>query len=86
MSKKSPYFGCIAGRYANRIAKGKFLLDGKEYQLATNNGLNHLHGGDEGFDKRIWDGKPAGGWTWRNHDLSKYGRYEEGYPGNLNVR
>ena len=82
----NPYFGCIAGRYANRIAKGKFTLDGKEYTLAVNNGNNHLHGGLKGFDKVVWIGKEF------NEDgkagvtlnyVSKDG--EEGYPGNLHV-
>lgn len=80
------YLGCIVGRYANRIANGKFTIDGTEYQLACNNGSNHLHGGITGFDKLIWDAVITGtsipklALTY----LSKDG--EEGYPGNLNVK
>lgn len=79
-----PFFGAIAGRYANRIAKGQFELNGEVYELATNNGENHLHGGVEGFDKKLWEAEA-------NEDensvtlsyLSPDG--EEGYPGNLDV-
>jgi len=83
-----PYFGCIVGRYCNRIAKGKFTLDGKEYKLATNNGPNHLHGGDKGFDKKVWEGQElmtgTPGVALGLHYTSPDG--EEGYPGNLDVR
>ena len=83
---KSPYFGCIVGRYANRIAKGKFTLGKTEYNLATNDGANHLHGGVKGFDKVVWDAEPSSGKEGASLTL----RYvsadgEEGYPGNLTV-
>jgi aldose 1-epimerase len=83
--KGHPFFGAIAGRYANRIAKGKFTLDGKVFTLATNNGNNHLHGGKKGFDKQVWSAKENAGASGSVSFsyLSKDG--EEGYPGNLNV-
>ena len=82
--QKSPYFGSTTGRVANRIAKGKFTLDGTEYTLATNNGGNHLHGGTVGFDKSIWQGveiDTPDGYAVEFTYLSPDG--EEGYPGNL---
>ncbi len=82
--KASPYFGAIIGRYANRIAKGKFALDNTGYTLATNDGPNHLHGGIKGFDKVLWRAeiqKTTEANAIKLTHLSKDG--EEGYPGNL---
>ena len=80
----SPYFGATVGRVANRIAKGKYTVDGKEYTAAVNNGPNSLHGGLKGFDKVIWTAEPQTGkaavkFTYVSPDG------EEGYPGTLNV-
>jgi aldose 1-epimerase len=79
----TPYFGAIVGRYGNRIANGKFTLDGQTYSLAQNNNGQHLHGGLKGFDKVFWTIEQAGPGklrlTYRSNDM------EEGYPGNLNV-
>ena len=83
--EKSPYFGCITGRYANRIAKGKFSLEGKEYKLATNNGPNHLHGGNKGFDKYVWKAKVLDVGTGVIF-TRKSPHGEEGYPGNLDCK
>lgn len=81
--KGHPYFGCTAGRVANRIAGGKFTLDGKTYKLATNNGPNHLHGGVKGFDKVVWKAEPQAGAAVKFSYRSPDG--EEGYPGNLDA-
>lgn len=81
--KNNPYFGAIIGRYGNRIAKGKFSINGKSYHLATNNAPNHLHGGNKGYDKVMWNvtaiegEEPSLVMTYLSKDM------EEGYPGNV---
>lgn len=85
--KESPYFGALIGRYGNRIAKGRFTLNGKEYTLATNNEPNTLHGGLAGFDKVVWDVTSANVGADGPQLTLKYRSRdgEEGYPGNLSV-
>jgi aldose 1-epimerase len=80
---RHPYFGCTVGRVANRIAKGRFTLDGTTYRLAVNNGENHLHGGLKGFDKVLWQAEPQPGAAVKFCYTSPDG--EEGYPGALAV-
>jgi aldose 1-epimerase len=84
--KNNPYFGCIVGRYGNRIAQAKFTLEGQEYTLAQNDGENNLHGGIKAFDKVVWDARARMGdervgvaFQYRSQDG------EEGFPGNLDV-
>ncbi len=84
--ENNPYFGCIVGRYGNRIGKAKFSLEGQEYTLAANNGENSLHGGIKGFDKVVWDAAPVTNDT----SVAVVFKYlspdgEEGFPGNLEV-
>ncbi|MBU0472984.1 MAG: galactose mutarotase [Bacteroidetes bacterium] len=84
--KGASYFGAIVGRYGNRIGKGKFNLDGKEYQLTINDGENHLHGGALGFNKVLWKGEEiesSEGASVKFSYLSVDG--EEGYPGTINI-
>ena len=85
--KIRPFFGSLVGRYGNRIAKGKFTVDGKEYTLPTNNGVNSLHGGIKGFDQKIWDVKEYKSDNSVGLEMtytSKDG--EEGYPGTLKCK
>lgn len=84
LQPKNPYFGALIGRYANRIADARFELDDKTYSLAKNNNGNTLHGGDKGFDKRVWKATPLPGdssiqFVYLSKDM------EEGYPGNLEL-
>ncbi|HEX5026776.1 MAG TPA: aldose epimerase family protein, partial [Agriterribacter sp.] len=84
LQKNNPFFGCLVGRYANRIARARFSLDGKEYLLAPNDNGNTLHGGIAGFDKKVWNA------IWAPEKNSLHLSYnsadgEEGYPGNLEV-
>ncbi len=79
-----PYFGATIGRYGNRIANGKFKLDGKEYTLYKNNGPNTLHGGKKGYQDVVWDAKQINDTTLQLSYLSK--DMEEGFPGNLNIK
>jgi aldose 1-epimerase len=84
--KGHPFFGALVGRYGNRIAKGRFKIDGKEYSLLVNNGENHLHGGKLGFDKKVWKAKSGKSTEGQTLEL-KYtsADMEEGYPGKLDV-
>jgi len=83
ISSHEPFLSTLIGRYGNRIAKGKFTLDGKEYTLAINNGPNSLHGGPSGFHAVVWDAKRKDPQTVELHYTAKDG--EEGFPGNLEV-
>lgn len=84
----SPYFGALIGRYGNRIAKGKFSIDGKEYSIPTNNAPNTLHGGDVGFDKVYWEISPADPAQGKNALTLTYTSPDgdQGYPGNLTCK
>lgn len=82
--KGEPFFGALIGRYGNRIGKGKFTLDGKEYQLQLNDGVNTLHGGTDGFFGKVWDAKQVDSTKLELSYVSNDG--EAGYPGKLDVK
>lgn len=81
---KQAYFGALIGRYGNRIGKGKFTLEGKQYQITLNNNGNALHGGTHGFNSKVWDAKQLNDHSLQLNYVSKDG--EEGFPGTLNVK
>ncbi|MQY11361.1 Aldose 1-epimerase [Streptomyces sp. RB5] len=83
LANPGPYFGAVIGRYANRIAGASFTLDGRTYKVPANDGTNCLHGGDGGFDKRVWAAEPAGEAAVTLRRTSPDG--EEGFPGTLDV-
>lgn len=84
--KNSPYFGAIIGRYGNRIAQGRFTLDGKQYQIPINNGPNALHGGTKGFDKEVWAAGSLQDSNWAGVELTYLSPDGQmGFPGNLAV-
>ena len=84
--KPNPYFGAIIGRYGNRVAEGRFTLNGRQYQIPTNDGPNTLHGGPEGFDKKLWRAAPIKGSDWIGVELAYLSLDGEmGFPGNLAV-
>jgi len=84
---RNPHFGAITGRYANRIANARFMLDGREYTLAANNGPNALHGGKKAFDKQVWHVKQLPGGDRVGIELAHLSPDgDEGYPGNLDVK
>ena len=85
--KHTSYMGALIGRYGNRIAKGRFTLNGNPYVLAVNNGENHLHGGLKGYDKVVWTARPSTDANGANLELTYLSPDgEEGYPGNLNIK
>ncbi len=81
--EKETYFNAVIGRFANRIKDGRFTLNNTDHQLAVNNGTNHLHGGNSGFNQKVWDVVESTESTLKLHYFSKDG--EENYPGNLDV-
>lgn len=83
LNSSAPYYGATIGRFGNRIAKGKFAIDGTDYQVVPNNGSNALHGGERGFQSVVWDAEPLGKHAVKLTYLSP--DMEEGFPGNLKV-
>ena len=83
INSPEPFLSTLIGRYGNRICKGQFTLNGKEYQLAINNGPNALHGGPTGFHARVWDAKQMGPRALALHRISSYG--EEGFTGEVDI-
>ena len=83
INSPEPFLSTLVGRYGNRICKGRFVMNGKEYHLSVNNGPNHLHGGPTGFHARVWDAEQIDAQTLVLRYVSAY--YEEGFPGELTM-